>query len=181
MSVVKDKATAFRNEITGSTTNKIVCKSSSHEMAGPKKKHVDCEFRSPRARVGEGPGGGRGGGGGGGASRGPACRDLRMRVPSFPILKELAACSVDGALRLRTRSEYYLWLMDMLPRHEGLPSSPKPPLPSSPPFRPHPLDKRCSGVHGNAGGPPERPHASLQLGGCLQVPCCLTQPHHTGK
>lgn len=43
MSVVKDKATALRNEITGSTTNKIVCKASSHELAGPKKKHVDCE------------------------------------------------------------------------------------------------------------------------------------------
>ncbi len=44
MSVVLDKATAFRNEISGSTTNKIVCKASSRELAGPKKKHVDCEY-----------------------------------------------------------------------------------------------------------------------------------------
>ena len=41
---MKDKATAFKNEISGSYTNKIVCKASSHEVAGPKKKHVDCEF-----------------------------------------------------------------------------------------------------------------------------------------
>jgi hypothetical protein len=38
---VVDKATAFRNEVTGSTTNKIVCKASNHDLAGPKKKHVD--------------------------------------------------------------------------------------------------------------------------------------------
>ena len=44
MSVVKDKATAFKNEISGSQTNKIVCKASSHEIAGPKKKHVDCKL-----------------------------------------------------------------------------------------------------------------------------------------
>lgn len=43
MAKVKDKATAFKNEIAGSQTNKIVCKASSHEVAGPKKKHVDCE------------------------------------------------------------------------------------------------------------------------------------------
>lgn len=41
MSIVKDKATAFKHEMAGSTTNKIVCKASSHELAGPKKKHVD--------------------------------------------------------------------------------------------------------------------------------------------
>ena len=46
MSVVFDKATAFKNELTGSTTNKIVCKASSHEIAGPKKKHVDCKCLS---------------------------------------------------------------------------------------------------------------------------------------
>lgn len=43
MAKVKDKATAFKNEIAGSQTNKIVCKAASHEMAGPKKKHVDCK------------------------------------------------------------------------------------------------------------------------------------------
>lgn len=44
MAKVKDKATAFKNEIAGSQTNKIICKASSHELAGPKKKHVDCEW-----------------------------------------------------------------------------------------------------------------------------------------
>ena len=48
--VVIDKATAFKHELVGSTVNKIVCKASSHEVAGPKKKHVDCEYSS--ARVG---------------------------------------------------------------------------------------------------------------------------------
>ena len=41
---MKDKATAFKNELAGSTTNKILCKAASHEVAGPKKKHVDCKF-----------------------------------------------------------------------------------------------------------------------------------------
>lgn len=41
---VADKATAFKNEVIGSTTNKIVCKASNHDVAGPKKKHVDCEL-----------------------------------------------------------------------------------------------------------------------------------------
>ena len=49
MSIVKDKATAFKHEMAGSTTNKIVCKASSHELAGPKKKHVDCESSSSTA------------------------------------------------------------------------------------------------------------------------------------
>lgn len=43
MAKVIDKATAFKNELSGSTTNKIVCKAASHEVAGPKKKHVDCK------------------------------------------------------------------------------------------------------------------------------------------
>ena len=41
---VIDKATAFKNSVTGANLNKIVCKASSREMLGPKKKHVDCEF-----------------------------------------------------------------------------------------------------------------------------------------
>lgn len=39
--LVKDKATAAWNDIAGSQTNKILCKASSYEIAGPKKKHVD--------------------------------------------------------------------------------------------------------------------------------------------
>ncbi|XP_065907439.1 phosphatidylinositol-binding clathrin assembly protein LAP-like [Dysidea avara] len=38
---VIDKATAFKNSVTGANLNKIVCKASSREMLGPKKKHVD--------------------------------------------------------------------------------------------------------------------------------------------
>ena len=41
---VKDKATALKHSVSGSSINKIVCKASSHELAGPKKKHVDCEY-----------------------------------------------------------------------------------------------------------------------------------------
>ena len=41
---VIDKATAFKNSVTGANLNKIVCKASSREMLGPKKKHVDCEL-----------------------------------------------------------------------------------------------------------------------------------------
>ena len=41
---VIDKATAFKNSVTGANLNKIVCKSSSREMLGPKKKHVDCKL-----------------------------------------------------------------------------------------------------------------------------------------
>ena len=41
---VIDKATAFKNSITGAGINKIVCKASSHDLSGPKKKHVDCEL-----------------------------------------------------------------------------------------------------------------------------------------
>ena len=43
MPKAKDRATAFKNELAGSQTNKIVCKASSHDVAGPKKKHVDCK------------------------------------------------------------------------------------------------------------------------------------------
>ena len=40
---MKDKATAFINELGGQLNNKILCKASSHDIAGPKKKHVDCK------------------------------------------------------------------------------------------------------------------------------------------
>ena len=56
MAKVIDKATAFKNEISGSTTNKIVCKAASHEVAGPKKKHVDCEFKKHFSWHAKGPG-----------------------------------------------------------------------------------------------------------------------------
>lgn len=38
-----DRATALKHSVSGSNINKIVCKASSHDLAGPKKKHVDCK------------------------------------------------------------------------------------------------------------------------------------------
>ena len=38
---VLDKATAAWHSVAGSSINKIVCKASSRDIAGPKKKHVD--------------------------------------------------------------------------------------------------------------------------------------------
>ena len=43
MTKAVDRATAFVNEISGAGTYKIVCKASNHDVAGPKKKHVDCK------------------------------------------------------------------------------------------------------------------------------------------
>ena len=51
MAKVIDKATAFKNELSGSSTNKIVCKAASHEVAGPKKKHVDCECTTQHVAI----------------------------------------------------------------------------------------------------------------------------------
>ncbi|XP_064404665.1 phosphatidylinositol-binding clathrin assembly protein-like isoform X2 [Halichondria panicea] len=41
MSKAVDRATAFYNEVAGQGTYKIICKASNHDLAGPKKKHVD--------------------------------------------------------------------------------------------------------------------------------------------
>lgn len=43
MSVV-DKLDAARHSITGSNVAKVVCKASSREVMGPKRKHLDCKF-----------------------------------------------------------------------------------------------------------------------------------------
>lgn len=43
MSVV-DKLDAARHSITGSYVAKVVCKASSREVMGPKRKHLDCKF-----------------------------------------------------------------------------------------------------------------------------------------
>ncbi len=43
MTKAVDRATAFYNEVAGQGTYKIICKSSNHDLAGPKKKHVDGE------------------------------------------------------------------------------------------------------------------------------------------
>jgi hypothetical protein len=43
---VADKLDAARHSITGSNVSKIICKASSREIFGPKKKHLDCKFMS---------------------------------------------------------------------------------------------------------------------------------------
>ena len=43
MSVV-DKLDAARHSITGSYVAKVVCKASSREVMGPKRKHLDCKL-----------------------------------------------------------------------------------------------------------------------------------------
>lgn len=40
---VADKLDAARHSITGSNVSKAICKASSREVMGPKKKHIDCK------------------------------------------------------------------------------------------------------------------------------------------
>jgi hypothetical protein len=42
-----DRITAAQHSVTGSAVSKTVCKATTHEIMGPKKKHLDCEC-SPR-------------------------------------------------------------------------------------------------------------------------------------
>ena len=42
---VADKLDAARHSITGSYVAKVVCKSSSREVMGPKRKHLDCKLK----------------------------------------------------------------------------------------------------------------------------------------
>lgn len=43
-----DRITAAQHSVTGSAVSKTVCKATTHEIMGPKKKHLDCEWRPPR-------------------------------------------------------------------------------------------------------------------------------------
>lgn len=38
-----DRITAAQHSVTGSAVSKTVCKATTHEIMGPKKKHLDCE------------------------------------------------------------------------------------------------------------------------------------------
>lgn len=38
-----DRITAAQHSVTGSAVSKTVCKATTHEVMGPKKKHLDCE------------------------------------------------------------------------------------------------------------------------------------------
>ncbi|XP_053561570.1 phosphatidylinositol-binding clathrin assembly protein [Bombina bombina] len=43
---ITDRITAAQHSVTGSAVSKIVCKATTHEIMGPKKKHLDCEYRA---------------------------------------------------------------------------------------------------------------------------------------
>lgn len=40
---ITDRITAAQHSVTGSAIAKAVCKATTHEVMGPKKKHLDCE------------------------------------------------------------------------------------------------------------------------------------------
>lgn len=42
---ITDRITAAQHSVTGSAVSKTVCKATTHEVMGPKKKHLDCEYR----------------------------------------------------------------------------------------------------------------------------------------
>ena len=41
---VKDRVVSAKHTLTGSGLGKAVAKATSHEVIGPKRKHVDCEY-----------------------------------------------------------------------------------------------------------------------------------------
>lgn len=42
---ITDRITAAQHSVTGSAISKTVCKATTHEIMGPKKKHLDCKYR----------------------------------------------------------------------------------------------------------------------------------------
>ena len=40
---ITDRIAAAQHSMTGSAISKAVCKATTHEVSGPKKKHLDCE------------------------------------------------------------------------------------------------------------------------------------------
>ncbi|NXH35634.1 PICAL protein, partial [Myiagra hebetior] len=50
-----DRITAAQHSVTGSAVSKTVCKATTHEVMGPKKKHLDCEYREGTAAPGLSP------------------------------------------------------------------------------------------------------------------------------
>lgn len=53
---ITDRITAAQHSVTGSAVSKTVCKATTHEVMGPKKKHLDCEYLGRGADLGA-PGG----------------------------------------------------------------------------------------------------------------------------
>ena len=41
---ITDRITAAQHSVTGSAITKAVCKATTHEIMGPKKKHLDCKY-----------------------------------------------------------------------------------------------------------------------------------------
>lgn len=41
---ITDRITAAQHSVTGSAISKTVCKATTHEIMGPKKKHLDCKY-----------------------------------------------------------------------------------------------------------------------------------------
>lgn len=41
---ITDRITAAQHSVTGSAITKTVCKATTHEIMGPKKKHLDCKY-----------------------------------------------------------------------------------------------------------------------------------------
>jgi len=42
---ITDRITAAQHSVTGSAVSKTVCKATTHEIMGPKKKHLDCKYQ----------------------------------------------------------------------------------------------------------------------------------------
>lgn len=43
---ITDRIAAAQHSMTGSAISKAVCKATTHEVSGPKKKHLDCKYIS---------------------------------------------------------------------------------------------------------------------------------------
>ncbi|XDV18603.1 hypothetical protein PO909_024261 [Leuciscus waleckii] len=41
---ITDRIAAAQHSMTGSAISKALCKATTHEVSGPKKKHLDCEY-----------------------------------------------------------------------------------------------------------------------------------------
>uniref|UniRef100_A0A4W5LPX6 ENTH domain-containing protein n=1 Tax=Hucho hucho TaxID=62062 RepID=A0A4W5LPX6_9TELE len=42
---ITDRFAAAQHSMTGSAISKAVCKATTHEVSGPKKKHLDCDMQ----------------------------------------------------------------------------------------------------------------------------------------
>lgn len=47
---ITDRIAAAQHSMTGSAISKAVCKATTHEVSGPKKKHLDCEYAKKKKK-----------------------------------------------------------------------------------------------------------------------------------